>query len=133
MRMTSFPAVDVAIGLSFAYFLLSVLSTTITETLARVMKTRAKTLESWLKAVFHDPAGAADHYENFLGTPIVKALTATVTTPVSGARGAQKNELKPPSYIPSPHFVAGALSAGRTGSGSPPVRRRCGSRSATTS
>jgi hypothetical protein len=111
--MTSFPALDVAIGLSFAYFLLSVLSTTITETLARVMKTRAKTLESWLRAVFDDPAGAVNHYENFLETPIVKALTATVSTAIPSTRPAQKNGLRPPSYIPSPHFVAGALSAGR--------------------
>jgi hypothetical protein len=113
--MTSFPAVDVAIGLSFVFFLLSVLSTTITETLARVMKTRAKTLESWLKAVFDDPASAVNHYENFLATPIVKALTATVSTSVPGRRAGEANELRPPSYIPSPHFVAGALSAGREG------------------
>ena len=50
--MTSFPALDVAIGLSFAYFLFSVLATAGTETVSRFTQKRARDLESWLK---HSP------------------------------------------------------------------------------
>jgi hypothetical protein len=108
--MTSFPAVDVAIGLSFAYFLLSVLSTGITETISRVTKMRARTLENWLQAVLRDPEKSVDKYEAFLKTPIITALMKSVGRPV----GDPTKKAHPPGYIPSPHFVAAALSAGRT-------------------
>jgi hypothetical protein len=108
--MMSFPAVDVAIGLSFAYFLFSVLSTGITETISRITKMRARTLEKWLKAVFDDPLKGVDRYEDFLKTPIITALMKSVGRPVNDPTKA-----RPPAYIPSPHFVAAALSAGRTG------------------
>jgi hypothetical protein len=107
--MTSFPAVDVAIGLSFAYFLLSVLSTGITETISRFMKMRARTLEDWLKAVFMDKDKSLDRYNDFLKTPIITALMKSVGRPVD-----DPTKSRPPAYIPSPHFVAAALSTGRT-------------------
>lgn len=106
---TSFPALDVAIGLSFAYFLFSVLSTTITETVSRFMKMRARKLEGWLKAAFADPDRSTRTYEAFLETPIMRALMQSVGRP----RGASPASSLPPAYIPSPHFVAAALSAGR--------------------
>lgn len=106
---TSFPALDVAIGLSFAYFLFSVLSTTITETVSRFTKMRARKLEGWLKAVFAEPDQNARKYEEFLDTPIMRALMQSVGRP----RGTRPAASLPPAYIPSPHFVAAALSAGR--------------------
>jgi hypothetical protein len=108
--MTSFPAVDVAIGLSFAYLLLSVLSTGITETISRFTKMRARTLENWLQAVLRDPDKSVDRYEDFLKTPIITALMKSVGRPVDDPT----KKAHPPAYIPSPHFVAAALSAGRT-------------------
>ena len=106
---TSFPALDVAIGLSFAYFLFSVLSTTITETISRFTKMRARKLEHWLEGMFASPDKGARKYEEFLETPIMKALMQSVGRP----RGAPTASSLPPAYIPSPHFVAAALSTGR--------------------
>jgi hypothetical protein len=106
--MTSFPALDVAIGLSFAYFLFSVLSTTITETISRFTKMRARKLEGWLKAMFASPDKGEEQYEEFLATPIMRALMRSVGRP-----SAHPTSSLPPSYIPSTHFVAAALSAGR--------------------
>jgi hypothetical protein len=105
---TSFPALDVAIGLSFAYFLFSVLSTTITETISRFRKMRARKLEDWLKAVLAHPDQSARTYEDFLETPIMRALMQSAGRP-SGTPPASSH---PPAYIPSPHFIAAALSAG---------------------
>jgi hypothetical protein len=106
---TSFPALDVAIGLSFAYFLFSVLSTTITETISRFTKMRARKLEGWLKAMFASPAKNEARYEEFLETPIMRALMRSAGRPGDTASASSL----PPAYIPSPHFVAAALSAGR--------------------
>jgi hypothetical protein len=108
--MTSFPALDVAIGLSFAYFLFSILATTITETISRFTKMRSRKLEGWLRAVLADPETSATKYEDFLKTPIIRALLTSVGRPAP-----QHGKLPhPPSYIPSTHFVAAALSAGRS-------------------
>lgn len=118
--MTSFPALDVAIGLSFAYFLLSVLATATTETIARFTQKRAKDLESWLKHILADPTGDKA-YEAFLGSPTMQSLlisTRRIPRPKAASSAAKVNEQNPPnpsppSYIPSPHFVNAVLSAGR--------------------
>ena len=111
--MTSFPALDVAIGLSFAYFLFSVLSTTITETISRFLKMRARKLEGWLKDVLTTDDHGMKSYNDFMQTPIIKALLRSTGRPT----GKRAKETRPPSYIPSPHFVAAALSAGGTAIG----------------
>jgi hypothetical protein len=118
--MTSFPALDVAIGLSFAYFLFSVLATTITETISRFTKMRARTLEHWLKAVFADKDKSLRSYKDFLQTPIVRALLTSAGRPTA----APNINTRPPAYIPSTHFVAAALGAGQTA-------EQAGARSAT--
>lgn len=105
--MTSFPALDVAIGLSFAYFLFSVLSTTITETISRFTKMRARKMEDWLKAVLTSDDHGMRSYNEFMETPIMTALLKSVGRP-----GKRPKQSKPPAYIPSTHFVAAALSAG---------------------
>jgi hypothetical protein len=107
---TSFPALDVAIGLSFAYFLFSLLSTTITETVSRFTKMRARKLEEWLRAVFAETDDTERKYQEFLETPIMRALMQSVGRP---ARTPAAGSSLPPAYIPSPHFVAAALGAGR--------------------
>lgn len=107
--MTNFPALDVAIGVSFAYFLFSVLATAVTETLSRFTKMRARKMEDWLKAVLSSGNAAGDDqaYTQFMGTPVMKALTQAVgRDPKPGQR--------PPGYIPATHFVTAALGAGRT-------------------
>lgn len=47
--MSDIPALDVAIGLSFVFFILAVFATAITEAIASACNLRAKTLEGWLK------------------------------------------------------------------------------------
>jgi hypothetical protein len=91
--MTTFPALDVALGLSFVFFLVSVLSTAITESISHLTKQRSKGLEGWLAEALGENA------ENFSDTSVIRALHMS-----SGGK---------PSYIPSTHFVAAALAAGK--------------------
>lgn len=54
------PALEVAIGLAFVFFLLSVVASAITEGIAWATNQRAKTLEKGLKGMFGDDALAAE-------------------------------------------------------------------------
>ncbi len=122
--MTSFPALDVAIGLSFAYFLFSVLATAATETVSRFTQKRARDMESWLELILSDPGGETAAYAAFLASPTMRSLlisTRRISTRHAAhtAAPAHPSSLpRPPAYIPSPHFVNAVLSIGRdTGNG----------------
>jgi hypothetical protein len=118
--VTSFPALDVAIGMSFAYFLFSVLATTATETISRFTQKRARDLESWLKLILADPKGESAAYGAFLASPTMQSLLISTrrVSRVNAARPDAVSHPRPPAYIPSPHFVNAVLSMGRaTGEG----------------
>jgi hypothetical protein len=113
--VTSFPALDVAIGLSFAYFLFSVLATTVTETISRFTQKRARDLESWLELMLADPKGESAAYGAFLASPTMQSLLIS-TRRVSRSKPARVGappHPHPPAYIPSPHFINAVLSIGR--------------------
>ena len=59
--------------------------------------------------MFASPDQGERKYEEFLETPIMRALMQSVGRP----HGTSPASSLPPAYIPSPHFVAAALSAGR--------------------
>jgi hypothetical protein len=112
--MTSFPALDVALGLSFAYFLFSVLATAATETISRFMSQRARMLERWLSDVL--AAQDRNLADTFYETPIMRVLCISAGKTTKQARVSKKLHLpspRAPSYLPSTHFVAAALQAGR--------------------
>ncbi len=92
---SSFPALDVALGLAFVFFLLSVLVTALTEAVAWLSKQRSKRLEQWLVKALAKPAGAndTDWADAFKQSPAYRALELS-------AGGS-------PSYLPSAHFITG--------------------------
>lgn len=53
--LSGFPALDVAIGLFFLYFLLSTISSSINEAIANLLGWRAKTLEDAIRSLVDDP------------------------------------------------------------------------------
>jgi hypothetical protein len=111
--LTSIPALDVALGLSFAYFLFSILATTATETVSRFTQKRARDLERWLEQMLAGPEGEKEAYTAFLDAPIMRSLLiSTGRLPRTTAKPG-KARPRPPSYIPSPHFVNAVLSVGR--------------------
>jgi hypothetical protein len=117
--MTSFPALDVALGLSFTYFLFSVIATAVTETISRFLKQRARMLERWIGDVLSNPdtgAEATDIVAEFYKTPIMRVLHISTGSDTKQAGVSSKLHLpspKSPSYIPATHFVAAALHTGR--------------------
>jgi hypothetical protein len=117
--VTSFPALDVALGLSFTYFLFSVVSTTVTETISRFMKQRARMLEKWIGDVLSNPnpgAEATDLVGDFYKTPIMRVLHISTGSDTKQAGLSAKLHLpspKAPSYMPSTHFIAALLHTGR--------------------
>jgi hypothetical protein len=54
-NVSSFPAVDVAVGLAVLYFLLSTVLSSINETIANILGWRAKTLEDAIRNLVGDP------------------------------------------------------------------------------
>lgn len=54
--MSSFPILDLVIGMIFIYFLLSIICSSGVELLLSIQGTRAKMLEKWLKTIFDSPA-----------------------------------------------------------------------------
>jgi hypothetical protein len=96
---SSFPALDVALGVAFVFFLLSVLVTALTEAVAWLSKQRSKQLESWLSEALANPNGP-DLVAEFKNSAAFKALQLS-----SGGK---------PSYIPSAHFLNGVRQASKT-------------------
>jgi hypothetical protein len=89
--ITGDSAIDVAIGLAFLFFLLSIVASSANEAIAQLLKLRAKTLESGIRALIADPAKAESFFQNWridaLSTPTIFRRT------------------KRPSYIPPRAFA----------------------------
>jgi hypothetical protein len=119
--ITGLPAVDVAIGLSFIYLVLSLLSSTVQEWIASILALRARTLEQGLISMLSEddaiPTGlqsdltgtgaernlVADLY----GHPLIATLYRSTRVPFKpGSQPWTRGRL--PSYI-SPHVFAVAL------------------------
>jgi hypothetical protein len=123
VTLTSIPALDVAIGLSFVFLVLSLLGSAVQEWIAALLALRSKTLVKGLQSMLaeddalmkgtHVPPAAADSepldlLASFYAHPLIRSLykdTRGLLTPKSGlwANG------RLPSYL-SPHAFAVALS-----------------------
>lgn len=99
LALTSYPALDVVIGLAFFYFLMSIICSSINEGIATVFALRAHTLEAGIRELFGgDKTLAAKFYSDAR----VKALTQSKWW--FGLRANRK-----PSYIPSRVFALAFL------------------------
>lgn len=96
--LTDFPALEVAIGLVFLFFLLSLIASGINELLARVLSWRAKFLEEGIRNLLDDPGGN-NLAKEVLEHPLVRGLQR------HGAP-SDPTSRREPSYIPAKTFVA---------------------------
>ena len=86
--MTSFPLLDLAIGLSFVYLIVSLICTSANEALAGLLRSRAKFLDEGIKRLLNDDALKKSIYGHQL------------------IRGLSRNPDKIcPSYIPARNFA----------------------------
>ena len=103
LALTSYPALDVLIGLAFLYFLLSIISSAINEGIMTALNQRAKDLEAGIRQILEgEPKhGQLTSVQHFYGNPRVQALfkPKRFLGRIPGLRD------KKPSYIPSRIFA----------------------------
>lgn len=108
MGVTGNSALDVAIGLSFVFFVLAVFAMAINEVISSFTQQRSNTLVKWLEDNLAKPnAGKAetDHAKllvtRFYDHPAVNGLTPN-----------RRGKSQKPSYIPSEHAITSLLDVG---------------------
>jgi hypothetical protein len=99
LALTSYPALDVVIGLAFFYFLVSIICSSINEGISTVFALRAHTLEAGIRELL---GGDKTLATTFYSDARVKALTQSKWW--LGLRANRK-----PSYIPSRVFALALL------------------------
>ncbi|HEY6759917.1 MAG TPA: hypothetical protein VI318_10515 [Baekduia sp.] len=72
LDFSGIPMLDVAIGLAFLFFLLSVVCSSIGEVIAAIFKLRAKNLETGIRSLLGDPELAADFFSHWRIAPLSK-------------------------------------------------------------
>src|SRR4051794_10657214 len=77
LNLTGVPALDLAIGLGFIFFLLATLAATIQEFIAGIFGLRARTLEAGLRSMLEDPNVGWAYVDQFYNHPLVKSLYRT--------------------------------------------------------
>jgi hypothetical protein len=77
LNLTGLPALDVAIGLAFIFFLLATLALTIQEFLAAILGLRARTLEQGLRSMLEDDKTGWKYVDKFYDHPLIRSLYRT--------------------------------------------------------
>jgi hypothetical protein len=115
--MTDFPALDVALGLAFAFFVFAITCSGINEAIASTMRWRAQDLERGLWELLRDPEEGTAALEKLKAHPLIEPMLyppnkgVAAASPPLGANGRPKTSRKTdlPSYIPSRTFVTALL------------------------
>ena len=109
--MSNFPAVDVAIGLSFVYFVLSLVCSALNESVAAITARRAKFLREGLHTLLSAPPGeATGALAQVYSHPLVKNMIREPRTVLG--RTLRKRY---PSYLPSRTFATALLDLPKQG------------------
>src|SRR5436190_6741620 len=105
--MSNFPAVDVALGLIFVFFLLAIVCSGLNEAIASFARWRAQDLERGIWELLQDPEKGSAALERLKQHPLIAPMlnpenkaTAASATPVH-ASGRPKTSRKTdyPSYL----------------------------------
>lgn len=121
--MLNFPALDVAIGLIFVFFILALVCSGINEAIAGWMRWRAQDLERGLWELLQDPdkkEKAAEALELLKTHPLIEPMlhpknkaTAAPAPPLKDGRPKTSRKTDLPSYIPSRTFAIALLGLGQ--------------------
>lgn len=100
LDLTGLPALDVAIGLAFIFFLLATLAMTIQEFVAAALGLRARTLEQGLRSMLEDPEKGWKHVDEFYAHPLIRSLyrtppPAAIRHAAASANGAARAAARP--------------------------------------
>ena len=97
--MSSFPILDLVIGIIFIYFILSIISSSVIELILTGMKARATLLEEWLFRIFDKTITQPDGTKLRLGQAIMDHCSVTALSKTGKAT----------SYIDSKNFTSALL------------------------
>jgi hypothetical protein len=95
--LSGLPALDVAIGLAFIYFVLSIVCSAVNEGIAATLRLRAKDLERGIRSMLGDEAMVKRFYDD----PRIQALHQRLRL--------RKDHPTKPSYIPSRVFALAVM------------------------
>jgi hypothetical protein len=93
LDLTGLPALDVAIGLAFIFFLLATLALTIQEFIAAILGLRARTLEQGLRSMLEDDEAGWKYVDKFYDHALIRSLYRT-PPPQAFAKPAAKADKK---------------------------------------
>src|SRR5689334_16872655 len=103
LDVTGLPALDLAIGLAFIFFLLSTLAATIQEFIAAILGLRARTLEQGLRSLLEDPEKGWHYVDRFYDHPLINSLARTPPPDIVKEASAEaKDKVKPPDAAEQP-------------------------------
>ena len=114
--MLDFSALDVAVGLFFLWFVLSLICSALNEIIASTLRWRAKTLGEGIENLLSgtdDPKNGAELAAKVYNHPLMQGLI----------RPGQGEKRSWPSYVPSRTFVAALLSLGGLATDQAPTAR----------
>ena len=114
--MLNLPALDVAIGLIFVFFLLAIVCSGINEAIASLARWRAQDLERGMWELLQDPEKGSQALEKLKAHPLIQPMlnpknkdTAGASPPLKDGRPKTSRKTDFPSYIPSRTFVTALL------------------------
>jgi hypothetical protein len=115
--MLNFPALDVALGLIFIYFIFALVSSGINEAIASWARWRAQDLERGLWELLQDPKQGAAALEELKAHPLIRPMLYPKNKGVAAPSPPLDEEGRPrtsrktdfPSYLPSRTFVTALL------------------------
>jgi hypothetical protein len=121
--MSNFPALDVAIGLIFVFFILAIICSGINEAFASAFRWRAQDLERGLWELLRDPdapENATEALEKLKTHPLVTPMlnprykaSAQPSPPLKSGRPKTSRKTDLPAYIPSRTFTSALLGIGQ--------------------
>jgi hypothetical protein len=122
--MLNFPALDVAIGLIFVFFLLAIVCSGINEAIASLARWRAQDLERGFWELLQDPKQGSAALEKLKAHPLIQPMLnpknkpmlnsenkdgAAASPPLKDGRPKTSRKTDFPSYIPSRTFATALL------------------------
>jgi len=113
--MSNFTALEVVIGLTFVYFVLSLICSAVAETISSLQRTRAKMLVGAIENLLSSSGSVTEEgkalAQQFWAHPLVQALIKPRSGSSSDAAASQADG-KGPAYIPSRTFVSALIDLG---------------------
>jgi hypothetical protein len=118
--MSHVPALEVVIGLSFIFFIFSLICSAATEWIATKLEWRARMLEVAIENLFSGSESITDEGKElaakFWDQPLIQSLqrptNEKLLQPAAGKSATEKSKVHRPSYIPSRTFVLALLDLG---------------------